>query len=159
MKSHQTSPASNQHYRHLAIMVGISFLAMFILMYAMVDAFSNVYVNVNQVYMAALMCAPMALIELAVMRAMYQDRRKNVAIVVASLVVLAGSFLGIRAQAAVGDRQFLRSMIPHHGGAVLMCGQATIRDAEIMALCRNIQTGQQAEIEQMKGILRRLGSK
>ena len=42
----------------------------------------------------------------------------------------------MRTQAAVGDRQFLRSMIPHHSGAVLMCQQASLSDPEIRALCR-----------------------
>jgi uncharacterized protein (DUF305 family) len=32
-------------------------------------------------------------------------------------------------QGAVGDDQFLRSMIPHHSGAILMCEQGpTCRD-------------------------------
>jgi hypothetical protein len=35
------------------------FVAMFILMYSMVDRFANVYPNVNQFYMAGLMAAPM----------------------------------------------------------------------------------------------------
>jgi len=44
----------------------------------------------------------------------------------------------------------LRSMIPHHAGAILMCEQAPIRDAEIRKLCETIISGQQAEIDQMK---------
>ena len=53
-----------QHYAHLATMTVLSFIAMFILMYAMVDRFANVYPNVNQAYMAGLMAAPMVMIEL-----------------------------------------------------------------------------------------------
>ena len=49
-------------------------------MYAMVDSFANVYPNLNQAYMAALMTAPMVLIELAVMRGMYTNTRANIAI-------------------------------------------------------------------------------
>lgn len=45
-------------------MTVLSFIAMFILMYAMVDRFANVYPNVNQAYMAGLMAAPMVMIEL-----------------------------------------------------------------------------------------------
>jgi hypothetical protein len=37
-----------QYYGHLMIMTGLSFIAMFILMYAMVDRLANVYPNVNQ---------------------------------------------------------------------------------------------------------------
>lgn len=34
-----------------------------------------------------------------------------------------------------------------------MCEQAAIQDAEIQNLCRNIEAGQQQEIDQMKAIL------
>jgi hypothetical protein len=39
----------------------LSFVALYILMYAMVDRFANVLNNRNQVYMAGLMAAPMVL--------------------------------------------------------------------------------------------------
>jgi hypothetical protein len=39
-------------------MTGLSFAAMFVLMHSMVDVFANVFVNVNQAYMAGLMAAP-----------------------------------------------------------------------------------------------------
>jgi uncharacterized protein (DUF305 family) len=45
-------------------------------------------------------------------------------------------------------------MIPHHGGAILMCEEAQIQDPEIKQLCKNIISGQQAEINQMKAKLR-----
>lgn len=69
--------------------------------------------------------------------------------------MFAGSFVLIRTQTTVGDRQFLRSMIPHHSGAILMCREAPIRDAEIKALCGGIIRSQQREIDQMKTILAR----
>src|SRR6266498_610890 len=56
----------------------------------------------------------------------------------------------IRWQTAISDGQFLRSMIAHHAGAILMCEQAPIQDPEIKRLCSNILKGQQAEIDQMK---------
>lgn len=56
----------------------------------------------------------------------------------------------------MNDKQFLRSMIPHHAGAILMCEQASIQDAEIQELCRTIISGQQEEIDQMKAKLRQL---
>lgn len=64
-------------YGRLALMTAVSFIAMFILMYAMVDRFDSVYPNVNQFYMAGLMAAPMVIIELFVMRAMYPDTKMN----------------------------------------------------------------------------------
>lgn len=144
---------SNMHYRHLAIMTALSFVAMYFLMYAMVNALGNVYMNFNQVYMAGLMAAPMVLIELAVMRGMYHDKRLNALIAGAAVVAVAVFFLFIRRQTGIGDRQFLRSMIPHHAGAILMCNEASINDADLKRLCQNIVSSQQAEITQMKGML------
>jgi hypothetical protein len=141
------------HYRHLAIMTGLSFIAMYILMYAMVDALDNVYMNFNQVWMAGLMAAPMVLIELGVMRSMYQDKRLNAMFAGAAVVALVLFFLFIRRQTAIGDRQFLRSMIPHHAGAILMCNEASISDAAIKTLCQSIVLSQQEEISQMKALL------
>jgi carbon starvation protein CstA len=147
---------SENHYRHLLIMAALSFITMYILMYAMVDTIGNVYNNFNQFYMAGLMVAPMVLIELLVMRAMYPDKRRNMLIIAISIIALLSFFLLIRQQTVINDNQFLRSMIPHHGGAILMCEQAPIQDAEIQALCGNIISSQQSEIDQMKAILDRL---
>ena len=144
------------HYRHLLIMTILSFVSMYILMYAMVDRIDNVYNSVNQLYMAALMTAPMVLIELFVMRGMYHDQKWNGMIIVAALIAGVGALVCIRAQAGVSDRQFLRSMIPHHAGAILMCHKANISDAEIAKLCETIAAGQRQEIDQMKAILSRL---
>jgi uncharacterized protein (DUF305 family) len=159
MKSHSTGNAAGQgHYGRLLLMLALSFVAMYVLMYAMVNSFANVYNNVNQVYMAGLMAAPMGVIELALMGAMYHDKRLNRILIVVSIVALAVFWTLIRQQTIVSDRQFLRSMIPHHAGAILMCEEAPIQDAEIKALCKGIISGQQAEIGQMKAKLRALGN-
>jgi uncharacterized protein (DUF305 family) len=147
---------SENHYRHLFIMAVLSFIAMYILMYAMVNTFGDVYNNFNQFYMAGLMTAPMVLIEMFVMRSMYQEKRLNTLIIAGSVLAALAFFLLIRYQTAISDRQFVRSMIPHHAAAILMCEHAAIRDAEIQQLCGNIVSSQQAEIDQMKGILQRL---
>lgn len=76
------------------------------------------------------MTAPMLLIEIWAMRSMYPNRKLNMALTAVGLVTLAGFWFGIREQVAVNDRQFLKSMIPHHAGAVLMCEQAELKDAE-----------------------------
>ena len=151
---HRKHFMAEQHYQHLFIMAGLSFLAMYILMYAMVSSIDDVYMNVNQVYMAGLMTAPMIVIELMVMRAMYQNRKLNTAIIGSTVVVGAACFLFIQQQTFVGNRQFLRSMIPHHSAAILMCRQASIEDPEIKGLCEGIVSGQQTEIDQMRAMLR-----
>ena len=149
-KTSHTAHTGSGHYHHLALMVGLSFLAMYALMYAMVDRFANVFSSLNQMYMAGLMAAAMVPIELLVMRSMYPDTKANMVTLAVSAVVLLGCWFGIRAQAGISDRQFLRSMIPHHAGAILMCGQTELTDPELQKLCEGIRASQQREIDFMK---------
>lgn len=144
------------HYTRFGIMMAASFIAMYFLMYSMVDVLPNVYNSINQVYMVGLMVAPMAIIELLLMKTMYTDKKKNVAILTTSVLALGFFYAGVRNQIGVGDQQFVRSMIPHHSGAILMCNEAGIQDPELKSLCGQIVKSQQQEIDQMKEILARL---
>ena len=148
-----TSSMNRTAYSRLLIMAVLSFISMYILMYAMVDSIENVYGNFNQFYMAGLMAAPMVIIELVLMGEMYHDKKVNMVIIVVSVMALVVFWMLIRQQIAISDKQFLRSMIPHHAGAVLMCDKAPIQDVQIKELCRTIISGQQAEIDQMKAKL------
>lgn len=149
----RTHDAGGNHYGRLVTMTGLSFIAMYILMYAMVDRFANVYSNFNQVYMAGLMTAAMVIIELMVMGGMYPNRRLNAILILVSAVALGVFWFSTREQTAITDRQFLRSMIPHHAGAILMCNEAQLSDPELKTLCRQIIAGQQQEIDLMKAKL------
>ena len=152
--SHGSSGQTHQgHYGRLLLMMALSFLAMYALMYAMVDQWANVYNNVNQFYMAGLMAAPMLLIELWLMSSMYPDRRRNLILAGVTVAFMLFCWWGIRTQAAVTDRQFIRSMIPHHAGAILMCEENRLKDPELVKLCQEIITSQKQEIAQMKQLL------
>lgn len=144
---------SKTPYGQLLLMLLLSFVSMYVLMYAMVDSLSNVYMSFNQVYMAGLMTAPMVMIEMVLMGAMYQNKKVNMVIIAAGLIALIVFWMLIRQQTAITDKQFLRSMIPHHAGAILMCEKASLQDTQIKELCRTIISGQQAEIDQMKALL------
>lgn len=144
------------HWNSLLLMGAIHFVLMYALMYAMVDRFANVFMNLNQVYMAGIMTAPMLILEVALMGSMYANKRALAILAGASLLVFTLFFFFIRQQTAIGDREFLQSMIPHHAGAVLMCTRAPIADPEVLELCEQIIASQQAEIDQMKGILLRI---
>lgn len=143
------------HYRRLLLMAALSFAAMYILMYAMVDTWGDVFANLNQAYMAGLMTAPMVVFELLLMRGMYRNARWNAAVLAASVVAGVACFAFIRSQAGITDREFLRSMIPHHSGAILMCTEAPIQDRAILDLCESIVASQRSEIAQMKALLDR----
>lgn len=143
-------------YVRLLFMLALSFGSMYALMYAMVNAFENVLPNTNQLYMAGLMTAAMAVLELALMGSMYPKRTLNALVVGLAVVALVAFWLAIRQQTAISDRQFLKSMIPHHAGAILMCRNAALHDPQIETLCEGIVSSQQAEIDQMKAKLQEL---
>lgn len=143
----------NGMYKRLLMMALLSFGVMYLFMYAMVNSFENVFPNWNQFYMAGLMASPMILIELFLMKGMYVNKKLNLFIIILSIVLLSLFWAGIRQQVAIGDEQFLKSMIPHHAGAILMCEKANVLDPEIIDLCRDIISGQQNEIDFMKAKL------
>ena len=147
--------SASGHYGRFAWMLGLSFVAMYLLMDAMVDRLGNAVPNINQFYMAGLMTAPMAILEIVLMGRMYPDKRKNMMVLVLGAVVLAACWFGIRWQAGVGDRQFLKSMIPHHAGAILMCEQAKLTTPDVRVLCEGIVKAQEDEIAQMRALLAR----
>lgn len=136
-------------YGRLAIMFVLHVIAMYLLMYAMVQSGADIFPNYNQLYMAVLMASPMLLFELYFMRSMYPMKDVNMVLTFAGVMVLIGSFLLIRSQTAIGDEQLLKSMIPHHSGAIVMCREANIQDEQIKELCGNIMQSQQAEIDWM----------
>ena len=152
----QNSDMHSKHYRKLIIMAVLSFIAMYVLMYAMVNSFSNVFMNVNQFYMAGLMAMPMIIIEIVLMSSMYMNKKLNALIIGISAMLLIAFFFLIREQTGVSDRQFIKSMIPHHGAAILMVEKTTVTDPELKQITEEIITSQQKEIEQMKSILNRL---
>lgn len=146
----------NGSYKRLLIMAVLSFVSMYVLMYAMVNTFANVFLNINQFYMAGLMTAPMIIFEIALMGSMYENKKLNAFIIAASSIILIAFFIFIRQQSGVSDKQFLRSMIPHHASAILMCEKTDIEDPELKELCKSIISSQQDEIDQMRTKLNEL---
>ncbi|MGF7218768.1 hypothetical protein GGR92_004947 [Spirosoma lacussanchae] len=148
---HQGHSMLNQnHYGKLAIMAVLSFISMYILMYSMVDRLANVIPNVNQLYMAGLMTMPMLIIEVLLMSSMYDNKQRNALIIAVSGIALVGFFALIRYQTAVGDKEFAKSMIPHHAAAILMAKEAKLSDPDLQKLQQDIITAQKKEIKLMK---------
>ena len=148
--------SSSTMYIRLLAMAILSFISMYFLMYAMVDSFTNIHNSFNELYMAGLMTAPMILIEIVLMGGMYENKNYNIAIAIASILVGIIFFFAIRTQFAVGDTQFLRSMIPHHAAALLMVNGAKINDPQIRKLADDIISSQQKEIDFMKAKLKEM---
>jgi len=142
--------------KKLLIMSILHFASMYVLMYSMVNDPSGIYINLNNTYMAEIMTAPMLIFESILMSSMYKDKNILKAIGAIGTGILIFGFLFIRRQTFIDDRRFIRSMIPHHSGAILMCEQSHIDDQQLRELCSQIISSQQSEIDQMEAILSRL---
>lgn len=143
-------------YSNLLLMGLLHFPIMYAVMFSMVNSMDEVFHNLNTAYMAGMMVAPMIILMPLMMHMMYPNKKLNMLVYVSSAVLFLALFIFMREQTLVGDRQFLRSMIPHHSGAILMCEKSKIQDAEIKTLCDEIVKSQRSEIEQMKDILSRM---
>jgi hypothetical protein len=147
------------HYKMLALNLALSLLVMYLAMFAMIWTFGEFVQNLNFFYMALVMWAPMAIVMMLTMKSMLMNARLNAGLYAAFALIFVLSFAAIRDQTFVGDRAFLKSMIPHHSGALTMCNRASIRDPEIRDLCfkpNGIVDSQTREIAQMNEILDRL---
>ena len=140
-------------YFSLGLQTLISGIIMYLVMFVMIDGIDSFYNNLNMFYMTLMMVAPMVVLMILAMAHMFKSKSVNVTLLAVSFVAFFGSFALIRTQTTIGDRAFLRSMIPHHSGAILMCQEASLSDAEIVKLCGNIIKSQREEIDQMKAIL------
>lgn len=143
-------------YVSLAVQTAISGVIMYLVMFVMIDGLGSFYNNLNMVYMTLMMIAPMTVLMILGMRGMFPAKRANAAILAVSAIAFLGSFALIRTQTTIGDTAFLRSMIPHHSGAILMCQQAKLQDPEVKRLCDGIIKSQRNEIDEMKAILKRM---
>lgn len=160
MSSHNQSfvyhqKQSSKAYFGLIPMLATHFIIMFAVMYTMVDKWEDVFINLNQFYMTMMMVIPMNIGMILLMKSMYPNKTLNWLISTASVLAFAAFFYFMRAQSFVGNEQFLKSMIPHHSGAILMCEKAQLTDPEIIKFCDVIVKTQNEEITTMKSMLKK----
>jgi uncharacterized protein (DUF305 family) len=132
-------------YLKLAVALALTYVAMFLLSMSMIREWDHFYLNGSNAWMALVMVAPMGLIMLGVMWAMFKNKFLNAGLALAFLAVFTGSWYLGRQEAGVGNEQFLKSMIPHHSRAILVCQEADITGPEIVELCEQIVNTQQEE--------------
>lgn len=125
-------------------------------MYLNVAALDHAFLNLNRMYMALLMIAPMALIMLGFMSSMYKNKKLNRIIASLFITIFTIAFLLLRNQNFIEDKGFMHSMIPHHSSAILVSEKANLKDPEVQELARKIIKAQKEEIAQMKKILKRM---
>ncbi|MAQ94550.1 hypothetical protein B1759_15890 [Rubrivirga sp. SAORIC476] len=140
-------------YGRFFAMIAASTVAMFILMYSTVFSTDHIWWSSTKTLMAVYMGATMAVIMLAFMLKMYDDKRKNVAIFVGSAVVFALAFFLFRGQTTVGDVTWMKQMIPHHSLAILTSERANISDPRVRRLADEIILAQRREIAEMEALI------
>ena len=93
------------HYLMLGLNLLLSAIIMYLVMFTMIWTVRDFFNNLNTFYMALMMVSPMAMLMLLMMRMMYPDRKLNLVLHSVFALVFILSFVGMRTQAAVGDKQ------------------------------------------------------
>lgn len=152
--------SENDNYTKFILMLAASFIAMYITMYLNTYEFDHVYFSLTRFYMTCLGISAMALIMFVVMREMYQNKKKNIAILLGSLILFVSALGLVRAQSpVVGDILWMKAMIPHHSIAILTSKRADIKDPQVRKLADDIIKAQEKEIAEMKEYIKRLENK
>ncbi len=143
-------------YLRFGCMTATSTIVMFGLMYLNTYAFDHIFFSETRAFMALVMGATMAVIMLLFMLGMYDNTKRNAAILVGSVVVFAGALWLVRSQATVDDVAYMRAMIPHHSIAILTSKRAQISDPRVRKLADGIIEAQVREIAEMKALIKDL---
>ena len=145
------------NYTRFVLMLVASFIAMYITMYLNTYSIDHVYFSLTRFYMSCLGIAAMAIIMFVAMRGMYNNKKKNIAIVLGSIAFFVIALGLVRDQkSTVGDVLWMKAMIPHHSIAILTSERADIQDSEVKKLANDIIEAQKKEIEEMKAMIERL---
>ena len=156
MEKEKEHTKSNKYTRFF-LMLGLSVVVMYVTMYLNTYSIDHVYFSLTRFYMTCLGISTMAVIMLLFMWGMYNNTKKNTAILLGSLILFSAALFLVRVQKPiVGDVLWLKGMIPHHSIAILTSERADIKDPEVKKLANNIIKAQRKEIEEMKMILKRL---
>ena len=120
-----------------------------------VDNVDDIRISLNDIYMSLLMSGWMILFMATL--------DKNITMLLVGISIITISFIAIRLQLFVNEKQYLLGMIPHHSMAVTMSkklqekiqsSRNTLQNnSDILALLNQIISSQQKEIQFMKSKL------
>ena len=140
-------------YLRFGAMIATSMVFMYGVMYLNTSELAHVRWSETRLFMTLLMGSTMAIIMLGFMLGMYKNRRANLAIVVASLLVFGlGTWL-VRSQTTVQETSYMSAMIPHHSIAILTSERSEIEDIRVCALAVEIIEAQRREIAEMEWLI------
>jgi len=140
-------------YGRFFAMIATSTVIMYGLMYLNTYALDHVFFSQTRSWMALYMGAVMAVIMLAFMLGMYNNKKVNIGIFVGSALVFAAALYLVRSQDTVDDVSWMKAMIPHHSIAILTSERANITDPRVQELATGIIEAQRKEIAEMKFLI------
>lgn len=140
-------------YARFGWMIVCSSLVMYGLMYLNTYEVAHVHFSQTRAWMALIMGASMAIVMLAFMLGMYDNKRRNAAIFLGAAAVFAVALWLVRSQNTVDDVSYMRAMIPHHSIAILTSERARISDPRVRKLADNIAVTQRKEIAEMEALI------
>lgn len=141
-------------YGKFVVMIVVSTIVMFGMMYLNVYEIDHLFLSKTRIFMAIMMGAMMAIIMLLFMWKMYENKKVNLIILLASVLLFFGSLFMVRSQTTVDDVDWMKAMIPHHSIAILTSKRAKLTDPEVKALAKQIIEAQEKEIKEMKRLIR-----
>ena len=155
MHVHSSISSQNSYkpYIKFVLMLMISFVIMYGVMFLNVAKLSHIYLSNTRLYMTLLMISPMAILKLFFMEQMYKDKKLNIGIVFLSVSIFISALLFLRNQTFIADEQYMKAMIPHHSSAIMVSQRATFKNAEVKELSIEIIKAQEEEIAEMKKLL------
>lgn len=140
-------------YGKFALMLAASFILMYAIMFLNVNSVDHIYINMTRFYMTLMMIAAMAILMLLLMPVMYPDKKKNVLLIICSLVIFGLAFTGVHKQVGISDIQYMKGMIPHHSIAIMTSNNAHITDPRVRKLADGIIKTQEKEIAEMQALI------
>jgi len=146
-------------YAKFAVIMAVSFVIMYSVMFLNVEAFSHIFNSITRFYMTTLMIAAMAITMLLFMWKMYPNRKINVGIIAFAAISFFGTLYLLRTQTFIGDVQYMKAMIPHHSSAIMTSSNVDFKDPEAKKLAEDIIAAQEREIKQMNEMIVRLQNK
>lgn len=141
-------------YLRFGAMILTGMVVMYWVMFVGSWEWSHVRFSESRVFMALTMGGTMGLVMLAWMLNMYKTTKANIAVVVASLLLIGGGITLDRSQITVDDTSWMSAMIPHHSLAITRSERAQIQDIRVCELAAEISAAQRNEILEMDWLIK-----
>lgn len=143
----------NKAYGNFFGMIATSMVVMYVVNYFTTYELSHVHWSSTRFFMLLVMGGAMAVVMLSFMRKMYLNRKLNLLIYSGSFLLAAIGLYLTRSQVTIGDKAWMKAMIPHHSIAILTSERAGLEDVRVKELSEKIIRAQRREIREMTWLL------